>query len=222
MRDGEDPFESRVADYDAWYDSPEGRALFGVEVACLRPLVASCPPPRLEVGVGTGRFAQALGIECGVDRASAPLEEARKRGVASVRADAQSLPIREASVGGVVFIMTLCFVSDPSLALREARRILAPGGRLVIATIALESSWGETYERAAREGHPFYRHARLHSIDQLREMLEADWQIERTRSALCEAPTSHSWAPPREGLVAGAGFVALSARAKQTPAGSRD
>jgi ubiquinone/menaquinone biosynthesis C-methylase UbiE len=211
-----------VEDYDAWYDSPEGRALFDVEVECLRPLVASCPSPRLEVGVGTGRFARALHIECGIDRASAPLAKARERGVASVRADAQSLPIREASVGGVVFVMTLCFVSDPALALREARRILAPGGRLVIATIALESPWGEAYERAAREGHPFYRHARLRSIDQLREALAADWEIERTRSALCEPPGSHFWAPPREGFVAGAGFVALSARATPTPAGSRD
>src|SRR3972149_5335474 len=50
-------FDEYAERYDAWYDSPKGRALLGTEVACLRPLLSQFPQPYLEVGVGTGRFA---------------------------------------------------------------------------------------------------------------------------------------------------------------------
>lgn len=56
----------RLADrYDAWYEGPAGRVAFPIEVDCLRPLLAGTLPPRLEVGVGSGRFAGAPGIEVG-------------------------------------------------------------------------------------------------------------------------------------------------------------
>lgn len=209
----EDPFASRAADYDAWYDSPEGRAIFRVEVDCLAPLVSICPSPRLEVGVGTGRFAQALGLDFGVDRAVAPLELAHTRGVHVIGGDAEALPLPDASVGAVFILMTLCFVAHPFLALAEARRVLAPDGRLVIATVPLDSPWGEAYARAAREGHPFYRHARMISVDDLRATLEgAGWEVLASRSALFEPPGALSWTGARDGVAAGAGFVALAAR----------
>ncbi len=54
---------ARLADrYDGWYDSAEGRVIFRDEVACIQLL---CPERRgrwVEVGVGAGRFASALGI----------------------------------------------------------------------------------------------------------------------------------------------------------------
>ena len=55
-------FDREAARYDAWFDSPEGRVLFSAEVAAVRRLVNGLPGPVLEVGVGTGRFAQALGV----------------------------------------------------------------------------------------------------------------------------------------------------------------
>jgi SAM-dependent methyltransferase len=208
----DDPFERDSAHYDAWYDSDEGRDIFRVEVECLAPLVASCASPRLEVGVGTGRFSQALGIELGLDRAMAPLQRARERGVLVVRGDAEHLPVRTSSLGAVVFVMTLCFVAHPEGALDEARRALAPGGDLVIGTVALDSAWGESYARAAREGHPYYRHARLRTTSQLGDTLSrGGWDVVAWRSGLVEAPGARGFVA-RDGLVAGAGFVALRAR----------
>ncbi|MFO7650004.1 MAG: hypothetical protein R6X13_01500, partial [bacterium] len=60
------PFDAIAAQYDAWYDG-KGKAAFATELAALRPLLARLPRPWLEVGVGTGRFAQALGIPLGID-----------------------------------------------------------------------------------------------------------------------------------------------------------
>ena len=209
----DDPFASRVADYDAWYDSREGREIFRVEADCLVPLVSSCAPPRLEVGVGTGRFAQALGLEVGVDRALAPLALARARGLRVIAGDAHALPLGESCVGAVVFVMTWCFLTHPRRALAEARRVLRPDGRLVIGTVPLDSPWGEAYARAGREGHPFYRHAHLRSQRDLVATLESEgWEIRASRSALCDAPGTSPHSGPRDGLVEGAGFVALAAR----------
>jgi len=58
-----DAFSVQVDKYDAWYDTPSGRALLDTEAACLAPLLAGRPRPYLEIGVGTGRFAGAMGVE---------------------------------------------------------------------------------------------------------------------------------------------------------------
>ena len=55
------PFEQFADRYDAWFDRERGHRIFGVEAQCLRALLEGVPRPWLEVGVGTGRFAHALG-----------------------------------------------------------------------------------------------------------------------------------------------------------------
>jgi SAM-dependent methyltransferase len=73
-------FERLAQRYDAWYDGPVGRALFPLEVGCLAPLLARSDPPRLEIGVGSGRFAAELAAGIGLDPAAATLRLARARG----------------------------------------------------------------------------------------------------------------------------------------------
>ncbi|MGE2722610.1 class I SAM-dependent methyltransferase [Mycolicibacterium celeriflavum] len=51
-------------------------------------------------------------------------------------ADAQALPLPDASYDLVLCQLGLMFVPDPSAAIHEMRRILSPGGRLVINTPA--------------------------------------------------------------------------------------
>ena len=49
------------------YDTPRGGMLLEIELQCVRPLLEGLPRPHLEVGVGTGRFAEGLGVRYGLD-----------------------------------------------------------------------------------------------------------------------------------------------------------
>ena len=56
------PFDDLALEYDAWFDK-EGSLIFFIEVQAFMELLPILPKPWLEVGVGSGRFARALGIE---------------------------------------------------------------------------------------------------------------------------------------------------------------
>lgn len=206
-------FERSAAEYDAWYDTDHGAAILTAEIDAMRPLVADVAAPILEVGTGGGRFASALGAAFGVDPAVAPLRLAAARGVSVVAARGESLPFQDATFGGVLFVVALCFVADPAAALAEARRILWPDGRLVVGTVPSDSPWGRRYRDLAADGHPFYRHARFVSrAEQMAMLREAGFEPVRMRSTLfwgpAEAPASRS---SREGDDTTAGFLAILA-----------
>lgn len=206
-------FEDLADRYDAWYDTAPGRVLFDLELGALRPLLAGTARPRLEVGVGSGRFAAALGIEVGLDPAKAPLRLAKARGVRVVRGAGEQLPFGDNIIGAVALVVTLCFAENPADVLAEVGRVLRPGGRLVVGLVPLDSAWVRSYEEKGRAGHPFYRHARFLTIDVHRRMLvAAGFKIVESRSTLVQAPCDTPVAEPvRRGVAAGAGFVALAA-----------
>ncbi len=202
-------FERLAERYDAWYEGPVGRVVFPLEVACLRPLLAALPPPRLEVGVGSGRFALALGEGYGVDPARAPLRLAAARGVRVVQAVGERLPFRDGCFGAVLVVVTLCFADDPALLLREARRVLRPDGGVVLGDVFAESAWGERYRALGEAGHPFYAAARFLTRGELAGALRAaGLRVVRARSTLRQPPTdAPAPEPATEGDDPRAGFV---------------
>lgn len=52
---------------------------------------------------------------------------------APLLAAAEDIPLPDASVDGVLSVVTMCSVADAELALSEVRRVLRPGGRFVFA-----------------------------------------------------------------------------------------
>ncbi len=122
--------------------------------------------------MGSGRFAEKLGIDVGVDPALTPLRLARRRGVEVVRGRGERLPLRDSSVGAVVMIVTLCFVENPSRALLEAARVLKTGGGLITGLVLKDSRWGRFYLKEKEGGHPFYRAARFLTSAELINLIE--------------------------------------------------
>ena len=95
----------------------------------------------LEVAVGTGRnFAHhpAGARVTGIELSPEMLGHARRRAAAlgsevELReGDAQALEFAAESFDTVVITLALCTIPDDHAAVREARRVLRPGGRLVL------------------------------------------------------------------------------------------
>jgi SAM-dependent methyltransferase len=93
----------------------------------------------LEVGCGTGRLAQALDERAlarvwAVDASSEMVARTKSLGVNARVARAEALPFKRGWFGAVVMRMALHLLDRPR-ALAEASRVLAPNGRLLIASM---------------------------------------------------------------------------------------
>src|SRR5215210_1130007 len=107
-----------------------------------RALLGSLTGRVVEIGAGTGANVDAYGP--GVDELvlcepEEPMARRLERRLAAsgragrvVRAGADALPLGDGEADAVVSTLVLCTVPDPARALGEARRVLAPGGALVV------------------------------------------------------------------------------------------
>ena len=108
----------------------------------------------LDVGCGTGRLTAALHERgarvTGVDRSEAMLAQARARCGRSIllkRASAEALPFKDSWFERAVLRLVVHLVDRP-LALPELARVLALGGRAVVATFRpehIERFWLNSY-----------------------------------------------------------------------------
>ena len=204
------PFDDAALEYDAWFDG-EGSLIFFIEVQAFRELLPSLAKPWLEIGVGSGRFAQALGIQTGVDPSIKLVEMARRRGInVSLGRGEQELFDKE-SFGTVFLIVTLCFLDSPTDVLKEANRILMPGGKIVLGLVLKESPWGQLYQQKKEEGHRFYKYATFYRRDEVvRLMVQAGFATERIISTLFQRPGGvQNVEEPKEGYFPDAGFTII-------------
>jgi len=212
-------FNHRANEYDAWYDSEVRKAIFAMEVDCLKPLLYGYGRPYLEVGVGSGRFARALEIEYGVEPAPALAHMAKARGVKVTEATGEELPFPDKMFGGILMAFTLCFLDNPQKALQEAWRVLQPEGGLVLGLILRNSPWAEFYASKGREGHPIYSKARYFSKDEVESLLRVcGFKVLDYRSTLFQMPGLCSYYHEQaiDSYAESAGFVAIRSRKQRS------
>jgi ubiquinone/menaquinone biosynthesis C-methylase UbiE len=209
-------FDISTEKYDAWYDSEDGRPLYESELLCLKPFIEDETFPILEIGVGTGRFAEHFPRVIGVDPAFNALKCAQKRGVDVVQAIGEQLPFRDETFAFVMLIVTLCFVQNPIDVLREGKRVLKRNGSIVIGLVPKNSPWGAFYEKKKRQGHLFYSSARFYSFQDVEEMLEnGGLKITRIRSTLFQRPEEpRRIENPIEEYMKEAGFLCIEVKKK--------
>ncbi|WEK42306.1 MAG: metalloregulator ArsR/SmtB family transcription factor [Candidatus Sphingomonas colombiensis] len=159
----------RAASAAAWFEANAGEwdairsmhvAESEVEASMLAAL-GDAPVGRLiDIGTGTGRmielFAPRADTALGIDRSSEMLRLARaklgEQGLANVelrQADLYALPMGDAEADVAIIHHVLHFAQQPGAAIAEAARVLAPGGRLLIADFAPH----DREELRARDAH---------------------------------------------------------------------
>jgi SAM-dependent methyltransferase len=124
-------FDTAAAGYDAARGFPPG---VGEQVAQAAAAWIGPGARVLEVGIGTGRIAKpllALGVNLiGLDLSQQMLERLRATPPepALIQGDANHLPLAGHAFDAVVSVHVFQLLADWTLALREVRRMLRPGG----------------------------------------------------------------------------------------------
>ena len=163
-------FDKYVQDYEAWYDKyPE---VYESELAALREQLIKLPENirGIEVGVGTGRFAQPLGIREGIEPSEEMARLAVKRNVEILKGTAENLPYGDLKFDFVLFV-TVCHLNNIRLAIEQAHRVLKHKGTLIIGFLDEDRPVAKAY-REKRFNSTFFRNARFYSVKLMQQIIE--------------------------------------------------
>ncbi|MHB1949693.1 MAG: class I SAM-dependent methyltransferase [Gammaproteobacteria bacterium] len=158
-----EPFNQMAEEYDSWFD--HHTAVFQSELEALRKVIPQSGKG-LEIGVGSGRFAEALGIKTGVEPSEKLREMAQARGIKVFDGVAESLPFPSEEFDFVLFNTVLCFLYSPLKGFGEAKRVLKPSGFMIIGMIDRNSALGQVYETKKKDN-PLYHNAHFYSVDEI-------------------------------------------------------
>lgn len=133
---------------DAWTRRYAREAWRGGPDATLAPWLARLPAgPRLDLGAGGGRNHAAVGDAVAFDWVRAAIATLPR----PVLGDMTALPFRDGAFRAVVAVHALGHVEDLARACREAARVLAPGGRLLVVEFERGDVRGGVAERRTED-----------------------------------------------------------------------
>jgi len=118
-----EPFEKHKFKYEEWFEKNE--FAYKSELQAVRYLLPK-KGTGVEIGVGTGRFAEPLGIRVGVEPSKAMRKVAEKRGIEVIDGVAEALPFEDCLFDFALMVTTICFVDDIEASFKEAFRVIRP------------------------------------------------------------------------------------------------
>lgn len=153
-------------DRHAWF-AGRTRAILKLLDAELGPQRPGMSRQVLDVGSGAGNMAHHLahyGHVIGLDYNARPLTVAQRRALDVCQGVGDSLPFADGSFDLVTLLDTIEHIPDEFGVLQECRRVLKPGGKLIITVPAFMWLW--SYNDEINE------HQRRYTAPELRQKLE--------------------------------------------------
>ena len=158
-------FDDHVAEYEAWYDQYPW--VYRSEVEALREMMPEGERLNgIEVGMGTGRFSQALGIKEGVEPSHNMRLAALNKGLEVMDGVAESLPYGDHRFDFVLMNFCISYFDNLHAPFAEAHRVLKKEGALIVGFIDKESMIGKKYEERKSDS-TFYRNATFYSVNKV-------------------------------------------------------
>lgn len=203
-------FDLYYKDYDKWFET-KGKIIFEIEKKAFEKILPYIKKPSLEIGVGSGRFAEYLKIDFGIDPSIKLLKIAKNRNIKVFKAKGENLPFKDNFFFTIFLIVTICFIDNLSEVFNEIKRVLKNGGYLVIGFVPKESPWGQLYIKKASEGHRFYKYAKFYSFQEVKKILEENnFKIVKIISTLSQKPSDDlKYEEPSENYNKNAGFIII-------------
>jgi len=163
-----EPFEKYTDQYENWFE--KNRYVYQSEINAIRGILPDFKNG-IEIGIGSGRFAEPLGIKFGIEPSNEMRKIARIRGIKVVNSVAESLPFKDCSFDLALMVTTLCFLDDARKAFVEIYRILKPDGYFINGFVDKNSKVGRIYQKNKQKS-VFYREAIFFTTEEVVKLLE--------------------------------------------------
>lgn len=160
-------FDQFQEEYDNWFLKND--KIFASEVAAIKPFIKN-GTATLEVGVGSGVFAEALNIKTGIDPSSVMCDAARARGIEVVTGVGEQLPFADNKFEAVLLTTAICFLDDLEKTFREIYRVIIARGSVVVAFVDKNSPLGQKYFHSKTKT-KFYEQATFYSASEVMKIL---------------------------------------------------
>jgi len=175
-------FDKKAAsEYDSWYETKLGSFVDEVETKTAFELFQFRKGEKvLDIGCGTGNFSIKLakkGAEVvGIDVSEAMLAKARKKAekknlnIKFYKNDVTSLDFEDNSFDAVFSMAAVEFIDDIKKAFKEMKRVVKPGGKILLGTITKDSDWGEIYQKQAEKEDSVFNDAEFKNPEDLEKL----------------------------------------------------
>ena len=203
-------FDKLSEEYDEWFDRHP--YAFQSEVEAIRSFLPEGESHGIEVGLGSGRFAQALGIKEGVEQSFALRRLAVNRGVEVMDAVAERLPYKALHFDFVLMSSCLPYLVNVKKAFLEAFRVLRWDGSLIVGVLDKDRDIAQEYMNRS-EMDSFYKGAQFYTPTQVLQWLrEAGFrQFEVKQTLFTPLNEVEEKQPTRLGFGEGS-YVVIKAR----------
>ncbi|MFT5432001.1 MAG: ubiquinone/menaquinone biosynthesis C-methylase UbiE [Myxococcota bacterium] len=140
--------------WSTFYDNPvQQRLYFRPIQEAARKALGDTPGRVLDLGCGTGELTAQLPNSIGADLSLGMLKRAWQKPTLAGRlvvADGHSLPLADASVDAVTCLISFQYYLRPLQALREMRRVTAPGGCVILGALTSSALQVQAISNAMR------------------------------------------------------------------------
>lgn len=207
-------FEEHIDTYENWFR--EHPKILETEALAFRSLLTVGNLHGIEVGMGAGHLAKAMGIQEGVEPSEVLRKEAIRKGLEVSDGRAEDLPFKDLKFDFVIIGTALHYFEDLDKAFSEAFRVLKQNGILILGFLDASGEIGKVHMENRLKS-IFYRDAKFYNLKTIkRKLLTSGFKSLEEFQTLFGKESEINEVQPIESGTGKGSFILIRAKKKNT------